>query len=82
MEIMEFIKIWGMPGVFVFVSLYLGKFFLDKFEADITAKMQLAAALLALTDAIKSRHEMFEKIEKSFDRVERVLEGCEGRRNV
>lgn len=82
MDVLEFAKLWGMPGVFVFMFLYLGKFFLDKFEADITAKMQLAAALSALTDAIKSRHEMFEKVEKSFERVERVLEGCEGRRNV
>ncbi len=56
MEIVTALKEFGITGfdaVLLIAIAYLARFFLTRYDADITSKTELAKALFALTDSIK-----------------------------
>ena len=48
----DFIKIWGPLGMGWVVAAYLLKFVLDRYNADIEARVKLATALDSLSKVI------------------------------
>lgn len=53
MEIAEILKLYGPLGIGWGVAGYLIKFIMDRYDRDIESRSRLAAALEALTTAIK-----------------------------
>ena len=55
MEFAELMKIYGPMAIGWVIAAYLGKFVLDRYNADIEARVRLANALDKLTDLIEKR---------------------------
>ena len=53
MDLMDLVKIGGPLGIGWIVAGYLIKFILDKYSADIDAKVKIATALEGLTKIIE-----------------------------
>ena len=53
METLDLIKVYGPLGLGWVAALYLLKFILDRYNADIEAKVNLAKALDGLTKVIE-----------------------------
>lgn len=53
MEISDILKLYGPLALGWIVAVYLGKFILDRYDADIKSRTDLAVALQALAAAVK-----------------------------
>ena len=51
----EFLKLYGPLGIGWILAGYMGKFILDRYTADIDAKVKLATALDGLTRVIEDK---------------------------
>lgn len=56
MEVMDVMKIYGPLGLGWVVAFYLLKFVLDRYNADIDARIKLATALDSLTKIIQEKN--------------------------
>lgn len=52
MEFADFIKIYGPLAIGWVIAAYLGKFILDRYQADIEARVKLAEALSTMARAV------------------------------
>lgn len=52
MEFADFIKIYGPLAIGWVIAAYLGKFILDRYQADIKARVKLAEALSTMAKAV------------------------------
>ena len=52
MEFADFIKIYGPLAIGWVIAAYLGKFILDRYQADIEARVKLAEALSDMAKAV------------------------------
>lgn len=55
MEYAEILKVYGPMAIGWIIAAYLGKFILQRYDADIEAKTKLALALQALAESVKGR---------------------------
>lgn len=53
METVDILKLYGPLGMGWAAAIYLGRFILTRYDADINAKSSLASALEKLTEAIR-----------------------------
>ena len=53
MELMDLVKVYGPLAIGWVLAAYMGKFILDRYSADIDARVKLATALDALTQLIR-----------------------------
>ena len=51
--VLEILKLYGPWAIWVPVSLYLGKFILDRYDAGINSQVELAKALNSLAKIIE-----------------------------
>ena len=54
MEVMEIVKVYGPLGLGWIIAGYLLKFILDRYNADIESRVQLALALDKLSNVVDS----------------------------
>lgn len=54
MEYAEFFKLYGPLSLGWIVAAYLGRFIINRYDADIQSKIELAKALQGLADTIKA----------------------------
>lgn len=57
MEVLEIVKVYGPLGLGWVVAAYLLKFVLDRYNADIDARVKLATALDGLREVIERKME-------------------------
>lgn len=57
MEVVDIVKVYGPLGLGWVIAAYLLKFILDRYNADIEARVALAQALNKLSDAIAHEKE-------------------------
>lgn len=57
MEFAELLKIYGPLGIGWILAAYLGKFILNRYDADLESKTKLALALQQLTEVIKAKRD-------------------------
>lgn len=50
------------------IAFYLGKFVLDRYNADIESRVKLATAVEALAKSIEDRRAIFDRIEAALNR--------------
>ena len=50
------------------IAFYIGKFVLDRYNADIESRVEMATALNALAKSIEDRRAMFDRIEAALNR--------------
>ena len=55
MEYAEILKLYGPLALGWVIAAYLGKFILQRYDADIEAKTKLALALQSLAETVKGR---------------------------
>ena len=55
MEVLDIVKVYGPMGIGWLVAAYLLKFVLDRYNADIEARVKLAAALDNLSRVIEKQ---------------------------
>jgi len=53
-EYAEFFKLYGPLSLGWIVAAYLGRFIINRYDADIQSKIELAKALQGLADTIKA----------------------------
>ena len=53
MEYGDILKIYGPMGIGWIIAGYLGKFILDRYQADIDSRVKLSEAITGLTNMIK-----------------------------
>ena len=65
---LEVVKLYGPLSLGWIIAAYLGKFMLDRYNADIESRVKLATALDALAKSVEERKATFERIEAALNR--------------